>query len=87
MTDQLVVLDLDDDDMFHTDLTCEGLLPLLFDAEQHLGHPVDRPEELVAHAVARGLVVDSGVAPGMRWCRHCRAAHEARHLRTHALAA
>ena len=86
MTDQLLILDLDDAEVFHTNLLCEELVPLLDHAEVTLGAAVDA-DELLAHAVALGLVVESGVAPGLRWCRACRHEHEARNVRAHAFAA
>ena len=87
MTDQLLILDLDDAEVFHTDLLCQALLPLVDHAETQSGERVDDVDALLLHAVSLGLVVPSGVAPGLRWCRACRHEHEARSLRAHALAA
>lgn len=84
MTNVLVILDLNDRELFHTDLGCVEVGNIVDDAERQLGHRVDDPSVLIEHAADLGLIVDSGIASGMRWCRACRMA---RTIAPHAVAA
>ena len=87
MNEPVVIQDPSDPDMFHTDLTCTELFPLLERAEAFLGHPVDDVEVLINQAFSEGLLLLDGVAAGLRWCRGCRRAHEAVTVSARGLAA
>jgi len=87
MNEPVVILDPSDPDMFHTDLTCEELYPLLERVEAFLGRPVEDVEELINQAFSEGLLLLDGVAAGLRWCRACRRAHEAGSVSGRGLAA
>jgi hypothetical protein len=87
MNEPVVILDPSDPDTFHTDPTCPDLLPLLERAEARLGHAIDDPSVLLDQAFSEGLLLLDGVAAGLRWCRACRAAHQAATVARRGLAA
>ena len=91
MTNVIVITDLADADVFHTDPTCDNLLPLVELAERRDGMVVTDSAPLLDAAAELGLLVESAAVAGQRWCRACRIASERRQgpflLPRHGLAA
>lgn len=92
MTNVLVITDLVDADLFHTDPACDHLLPLVELAERRGGLVVTDSAPLLEAAAELGLLVESANVAGQRWCRSCRSSSERRRqgpflLARHGLAA